>query len=58
MNSYVCHVVLLQARPMWPYLTASFGTGAFALLGYLVRWDPPKHPVGLPPTLLVSTIIC
>ncbi|KAF3445285.1 hypothetical protein FNV43_RR14980 [Rhamnella rubrinervis] len=31
--------------PVWPFLTLSFGAGAYGLLPYFVLWKPPPPPV-------------
>lgn len=35
--------------PAWPFATASYAVGAFALLPYMALWSPPKTPPTLPP---------
>jgi len=46
LNSQRCHAVQI---PAWPFITASFATGIFALLPYFAIWDAPKKPLELPP---------
>lgn len=42
-------------RPaMWPHLLLSYVAGAFALLSYLARWNPPRRAARLPLARLVS----
>ena len=35
--------------PAWPFISASFAAGFFALLPYFALWDAPKEPLQLPP---------
>lgn len=35
--------------PAWPFVTASFAAGVFALLPYFALWDAPKEKLELPP---------
>lgn len=39
---------LLQL-PAWPFVTASFGLGCYALLPYMILWSPKQPPQQLPP---------
>ncbi|KAI3423805.1 hypothetical protein D9Q98_009642 [Chlorella vulgaris] len=34
--------------PAWPFVTASYAVGAFALLPFMALWQPPKEPPSVP----------
>lgn len=36
--------------PAWPFISASFGLGAFALIPYFALWQEPQQTPTLPPT--------
>jgi hypothetical protein len=35
--------------PAWPFVAASFGLGAYALIPYMALWAPPEEKPALPP---------